>query len=58
MHGHFFQTQIQPTQKNHKKWTRVGPQLNKEEQDALTARRCGATANCQEALDDIWAKLD
>ena len=58
MCGHFFQMQIQPTQKNHKRWTHVGPRLNKEEQDALTARRHVATANYQEALDDIWAKLD
>ena len=42
----------------HKRWTHVGPRLNKEEQDALTARRRVAAANYKEALDDVWAKLD
>jgi hypothetical protein len=58
MRGHFFQTQIQPTQKNNKKRTGVRPRLSKEAQDALTACRRAAAASYQEALGDVWAKLD
>jgi hypothetical protein len=58
MRGRFFESQIQPTQKNRKKRTSTRPQLNKEAQDALTAHHRAAAAGYQEVLDGVWAKLD
>lgn len=58
MHGRYYQTKIQPTQKNCKKQTSTWLRLSKDTQAALMARHHAAAAGYATALQGVWAKLN